>query len=155
LETFISEQEIEDFEDAQGGGGQGPGKPYFEFKETSVHKFEDKYFLICGENLVFALNEGNNYSNQLTTQEMEALDFTIVWNGPKQKVQFESNDEKAVESILQIINNVNLMQTEDYYGFPLASIISHLRAFLYQEILEVHTSFYTTITVSGDQKGTG
>lgn len=87
---------------------------------------------------------------------MEELDFRIVWNGPKLKVKFESNDEKAVESLLKIINNINLMQSDErFHGFPLASIVTHLRAFLYEDILEVQRCFYSAITVSGDEKGTG
>ena len=152
---IFSEQEIESFEDDKDGGDEEDVKPYIQFTETSVHNSGDKYFLICGDSVVFVLNDENDYSKKLTKEEIEALDFSIVWNGPKQKVQYEADDEKAVESIIKIITNVNQMETEDFYGFPLASIVSHLRAFLYLDILKEQHGFYTTITVSGEQRGTG
>ena len=106
--------------------------------------------------MVFVLNSDGQYSKKLTSAEIEGLDFSIVWLGPQLKVQFEANDQKAVESVLSIVDNVNRLQpNDDFYGFPLASIVSHLRGFLYQEILDEQTCFYTTITVSGEQRGTG
>ena len=79
-----------------------------------------------------------------------------MWLGPKVKVQYESNDKMAVSAMLNIINNVNTIQpSPDFYGFPLGSLVSHLRGFLYEEILDEQKTFYTTITVSGDERGTG
>ena len=153
--TFIAEQAIEDFEDARDGGGQNTGKKIIEFKEVTVHSSDTRFFLICSDNYVFILNDGNDYARLMTAEEVDALDFIIVWNGPTPIVEFEANDKKAVETITRIITNINLLQPERFYGFPLASIISHLRAFLYPHILESHKSFYTTIVVSGEQRGTG
>ena len=110
--------------------------------------------------MVFSLNDGAHYARQLTTEEIDDLDFIVVWNGPRQTVTFEANDEKAVECLTKIITNINLMQPEvkpgeNYYGFPLASIKAHFRAFLYEEIRELQECFYTSIFVSGDETGTG
>merc|ERR1719186_1311182 len=150
------EKEIEAFEDARVGAEDQVYKPNVEFTELSVHKSQDKFFLICSESVVFVLNSDGQYSKKLTSAEIEGLDFSIVWLGPQLKVQFEANDQKAVESVLSIVDNVNRLQpNDDFYGFPLASIVSHLRGFLYQEILDEQTCFYTTITVSGEQRGTG
>ena len=116
--------------------------------------------MVCGANLVFSLNDGEHYARRLTTEDIDDLDFKVVWNGPRQTVNFEANDEKAVECLNKIITNINLMQPEvepeeNFYGFPLASIKAHLRAFLYEEIRELQDCFYTTIFVSGEETGTG
>ena len=105
--------------------------------------------------MTFVLNDGDLYSRQLSTEEIDALDFGICWNGPKVKVKYESNDKEAVKVILKILSNINMLQDEEFYGFVLASIVSHLRGFLYVEILGVQRCFYTTIVVSGVQRGTG
>ena len=143
-------------------GEQEPVKPSFEFSEVSVHKSDGegdgrkrKYYLICGERSIFILNEEDYYSRELTAQEIDDLNFSVTWNGPKPKVKYESNDEKAIESLLKIINNVNLLQNKEYYGLILASMITHLRAFMYEDILDTQKGFITTITVSGEQRGTG
>ena len=41
------------------------------------------------------------------------------------------------------------------HGFPLASLVSHLRAFLYEHILESQVQFYSSVVVSGEHHGTG
>ena len=122
----------------------------------SVHQSGNKYFLICSDSVVFSLNDEDSYSSKLSADAIGSLDFSIVWLGPQLKFQYESDDEKAVSAVLNIINNVNLLQpSSEFHGFPLGSIVSHLRGFLYEEILEEQKTFYTTITVSGDQRGTG
>ena len=154
---------MEDFEDARGDidgaaavGDQVEAKPFIELQQNSVYKSGDKLFFVCSEKDVFILNDGSDYSRQLTDEEIEALNFKIVWNGPAAKVKFEANDKEAIEAILKILTNVNIMQPdEEYQSWIAASIISHLRGFLYEPILATQDCFYTTIVMSGDQRATG
>ena len=80
----------------------------------------------------------------------------MSWAGPTVKTQFEDNDQKAVETLVDIIDDFSVMvKEEEFHGFALASLITHLRAYLYPLILEEQRDFYTSITLSGKQRGTG
>ena len=152
---IVSEESVEAFEDARVGGVQVPEKQFVEFREPSVHKSGGSLFFIGSESDVFILNDGGDYSRQLTSEEVSALEFSIVWIGPAQKVRFEADDLKAVDAILTIITNLNVMQPEMFQAWTIASLISHFRAFLFELILESQTTFYTSVVLSGEQRGTG
>ena len=154
---IILDQEIEAFEDRRvGGEEETDSKPSIDFKEVSVHKSGGKFYLICSESLVFLLNSDESYATELSAEAVEELDFSVVWLGPKLKVKYEADDKMAVSAILDLINNVNTIQpAPEFHGFPLASIVSHLRAFIYEEILDEQKCFYTTTVGSGEQRGTG
>ena len=138
------------------GGSEPEIKPYHEFTQISVHKSGDQYYLICGAKVVFALDEGNAYSRNLSPDEIDNLKFSIMWLGPKVKVTYETSDKEAVSALLNIIKNINNIQpSHKFHGFPLGSIVAQLRAFLYEHILAEQKTFYTTITCSGEQRGTG
>ena len=72
------------------------------------------------------------------------------------KTQFESNDEKAMLALVNIIAEYSsLVKKEEYHGCSVACIVMHLRAYLYENILLEHCDFYTTMVLSGIQRGTG
>ena len=73
----------------------------------------------------------------------------------EKKEVFEASDKEAVNALVDVIATFNLLQVEKYYGFPLGSLVAHLRAYLYEPILKEQFTFYTTITLSGEQHGTG
>ena len=49
----------------------------------------------------------------------------------------------------------SMVKRKEFHAFPLASHVSHARAFLYEHIVSEHSDFYTTIVMSGEQRGTG
>ena len=93
------------------GGSEPEIKPYHEFTQISVHKSGDQYYLICGAKVVFALDEGNAYSQNLSPDEIDNLKFSIMWLGPKVKVTYETSDKEAVFALLNIIKNINTNTT--------------------------------------------
>ena len=121
-----------------------------------IYKVGDRFYFICSDKDVFILNENYEYSRKLSEEEIDGLDFTIVWLGKAVKTQFESNDKKAASALTEIVENFSkMLQSDQFHGFPLASIVTHLRAFLYEHILAEQNCFYSTITLSGEQRGTG
>ena len=67
-----------------------------------------------------------------------------------------SDEDAAVTSVVDILKDFNMLQPDqDYHGFPLASLVSHLRAFLYEPILESQVQFYSSVVLSGEHHGTG
>ena len=102
------------------------------------------------------LNENGKYSTKLSDSEIEALSYKVTWLGPKAKTVFEENDQKAVEALSSIIADYNAMvPQEEFHGFVIASLVTHLRAYLYQHILAEQKDFYSSITLSGQQVETG
>ena len=121
-----------------------------------IYKIGNSYYFICSDKDVFLLNENDEYSRKLSADEIDSLDFTILWLGKTVKTKFESNDKKAALALTEIVDNFSkMLKNEQFHGFPLASIVSHLRAFLYEHILAEQNCFHTTITLSGEQRGTG
>jgi hypothetical protein len=60
-----------------------------------------------------------------------------------------------VKALVDITGTFNELQSEAFYGFPLASMVAHLRAFLYEHLLEEQVQFYSSVILSGEQHGTG
>ena len=80
----------------------------------------------------------------------------MSWVGPKVKTVFDDNDEKAVEALVNIIYDyTEMVEQEEFHGFAVASLVTHLRAYLYPYILAEQRDFYSSITLSGAKKGTG
>ena len=102
------------------------------------------------------MNENGNYSEKLSAAQIEALDFKIVWLGNSPTTKYESNDKKAVLALTKILEDFStIVKKPEFQGFPLASTVSHLRAFLYEQILAEQAAFYTSIVMSGEPRGTG
>ena len=58
--------------------------------------------------------------------------------------------------IAEILADFNSLQPNKMdHCFPLASLVSHLRAFLYEHILDSQFQFYSSVVVSGEHHGTG
>lgn len=156
--AILSEREIEDFEDkrADDNGAAEASKQCLTLSAMDVYKVEDKYYFISGEDSIFLLNYNGEYSKKLSDSEIDSLSFRVTWLGPKVSTQFEDNDAKAVEALVGIIADYTAMVKEqDFHGFAVASLVTHLRAYLYQHILAEHSDFYSSITLSGSQRGTG
>ena len=131
-------------------------KEMMQISEMDVYKIGSMYYLICSPSDIFILNDDDNYSRKLTIEEIEDLEVRLIWVGQPVKTKYESNDEKAASALIKIIDDfTKMVPKEEFHGFPLASIVSHLRAFLYEVILEEQKFFATTITLSGEQRSTG
>ena len=139
-----------------GGGDVAEDITYLEVKEMDVYQMGDKYYFICGAKDIFLLNTNDRYSIKLSENDIEELDFKIVWLGKEVKTQFESDDKKATAAIVTMIEKfTSLVKNKKFHGFIIASIITHLRAYIYEHILKEHRDFYTSIAMSGEQRGTG
>ena len=154
---FSLDTAIQDFEDGRmDADSEDEVKPCIQVKEMDIYEVNTKYYFIASESDIFLLNDNDRYSVKLSETEIEALDFSIVWLGPNRSTQFESNDEKAVIAVVKIIEDFNSMvESEEFHGFAVASIVTHLRAYLYEHILKEQRSFYTSIVLSGKERGTG
>ena len=145
----------EDARTAQGDDGS-TAKTSIEVMERDIFKVRDKYYFICSDKEVFLLNENEEYSKKLSDEEINELDFIIVWLGNPVKTRFESNDKKAISALVKIVEDFSSMvKKEEFHGFAVASLVSHLRGFLYEHLVIEQTGFYTTIVLSGEQRGTG
>ena len=51
-----------------------------EYKEITVEKIDGSFYLICGLNDVFILNDGGSYSRRLDSEEIANLPLQIIWN---------------------------------------------------------------------------
>jgi hypothetical protein len=153
---LFAEDQIQAAEDARTEDDAIAAKSCLEVREMDVYSVKNKYYFICSEKDVFLLNDNDEYSKKLSESEIKELDFSIVWIGNKVTTEFESNDERAILALVKIIDDFSTMvKKEEFHGFALASIVSHLRGFLYEHILRVQLCFYTSITMSGEQRGTG
>lgn len=153
---IIAEQQIEEAENSRAANHGPDGKNCLEVNEVDVYKVGEKYYFIAGAKDVFILNEEDKYSSKLSENDIEDLDFCVVWLGQPVKTQFESNDEKAMLALVNIIAEYSsLVKKEEYHGCSVACIVMHLRAYLYEHILLEHCDFYTTMVLSGIQRGTG
>ena len=149
------EQQIEEFEDAREIADHSE-KPIFEFSEIGTHNFGGKLYLVCSGKDVFLLNDGDVYAKQLSDEEIGELDFLIVWLGKSPICTYEANDKQAVVALLGIIETLDkLIPDEDFHSVSLASLVAHMRAFLYEDIVNEQKCFYTSVMMSGDQRGTG
>ena len=154
----LAEREIEDFEDSRRDADDNTeaAKVSLTVKEMDIYKVGEKYYFISGEDDIFLLHEDDEYSRKLSESEIEALSFRVSWVGPSVKTVFDDNDEKAVNALVNIIADYTAMvQEEKFHGFALASLVTHLRAYLYPHILAEQRDFYSSITLSGAQRGTG
>lgn len=165
---IILEGEIETFEASRGVGGEVPDeaadgaddepveKPCLTASAVDIYEVKKSYYFICGEKDIFLLNQCGKYSVKLSESEVEALDFTVVWLGGNTRTVFEANDQKALEALVDIIIDYTAMvKNKAFHGSSLASLVTHFRAYLYGHILKEQREFYTSITLSGDQRGTG
>ena len=142
-------------EEERGDNWEEP-KPSLEVTEIDIHKIEDNYYFVSSENDIFILNQPNEYSRKLTNDEINNLPVKVVWVRNVPGKIFVSDDEKAVDACLRIIENFNKMVPDPrFHGFVVASLVTHLRAFLYEQIIDEQRFFYTILTLSGDQHGTG
>ena len=121
-----------------------------------VYKVGNKFYFICSDKDIYLLNEDEKYSTKLSEDEIDNLEFRFLWLGKNVKTKFQSNDKKAVAALIDIIEDFSKMVVkEEFHGFPLASEVCHLRAYLFEHILKEQRCFYTSITVSGEQRSTG
>ena len=163
---IFSETEVELFEASRGGNEDDDGaegddaavaaKPCLRAQEIDVYKVNDRYYFICGEKEIFLLNECEQYSVKLSDDEIDALGFEVVWLGGNTKTVFEADDKKAVEAVVDIVvDYTSMVKNKEFHGFSIATLVTHFRAFLYGHIVEEQRDFYTSITLSGEQRGTG
>lgn len=131
-------------------------KPNFEVSSVDIYEIEKTHYFICSESNIFILNQPNAYSRKLSNDEIDQLPVKIIWVGNMPDKNFVSDDKKAASALLKIIDNFNKMvPNPSFHGFVMGSLVTHLRAFLYEQIIEEQRFFYTILTLSGDQHGTG
>ena len=61
----------------------------------------------------------------------------------------KDDSREAFSLLAQIIFNMNEMQDEKFTSYPVASFVAHLRGKLYNQIMDVHNGFVTSIVLSG------
>ena len=131
-------------------------KTNLDISAMDIYKIENDYYLICSESEIFILNQPNEYSRKLTNIKIENLPVRVIWVGNMPNQHFVSDDRKAIGALVSIIEDFNKMvPNPNFHGFVLESLVTHLRAFLYEQIIEEQRFFYSILTLSGDQHGTG
>lgn len=128
-------------------------KPRLELQKPSIEKLGDNFYWIAGAEEVHLLNAKRSdsldfYAHKLTAEELEELPVEVIYVGIE-KFAFLDDEKTALDMLLKIIMKMNLMQSPEFYSFPLASFCAHLSASLYKVLVEAHRSFSTTVVLSG------
>ena len=88
-------------------------------------------------------------ARMITEQEKNELDVHVIWTGDKE-IDFEANEEEAINLLAVIITKMNLMQDQQFYSYPLASFMRNLAGELYMSIVDVRDFFPTIVAFSGN-----
>ena len=131
-------------------------KQNLEVSKADIFKILDDYFFISSDSDIFILNKDDEYSRRLSSNEIENLPVRVIWVGPASQTRYVADDFNAVKALVKIVDKFNKMvPNPSFHGFVLTSLVTHLRALLYEQIIENQRFFYTILTLSGDQHGTG
>ena len=89
----------------------------------TVLKIDESYFFITGNQTIFALNHNRSSNNDplaqlLTPEDIELLPIEVVYTG-RTDAEFSTQENEAMRIILKIIELMNLMQSDEWYSYPL------------------------------------
>ena len=89
-------------------------RPYREYSQPTVEKFEGRYFLFASD--VFDLSNGGK---KLSSHDAENIPVRFSYTG--KEFEFKTDTREAFEILMRIINNGNQMQERESYSFILGN----------------------------------
>ena len=97
--------------DALGSGGKDT-RPYREYSQPTVEKFQDRYYLFTPD--VFDLSDGGK---KLSPSEVDKLPVRVTYTG--EEFEYRADTKEAFEILMRIISNGNKMQDRESYSVML------------------------------------
>ena len=99
-------------------------KQVFEFSKPTIEELDGKFYFFAGPAEIHLLNHKKNeamdfYSIKLTQEEIDDLPVEPLYVGTECSEVFLNDEKKALQLLLKIVANMNLMQDPKFYSFPL------------------------------------
>ena len=120
------EQHVQEWQEHNTGGiNDDNRKPMKEFSKPEVVKIRENYYFVSGMKQIFQLNHEHKFDGEndflakkLSQEEIKDLEVEIIWTG-NQEFNFEVDEKEAMRLLASIIHNMNLMQEDKFYSYPL------------------------------------